>query len=351
MTSDQAANSGAGLPAPEGSRAAQGLRAAKGHGTQNDFVLFCDPDGRTDFSASSAAALCDRRAGIGGDGAIRAVLTSALAAAGDPAAQQQTGEALWFMDYRNSDGSLSQMCGNGLRVFVRYLERHGLIELGDGQSVAIGTRAGVKHVRREGDLLAADLGPWFLPGGAEAVAAGHDLKVTVGGEPVTLPGLSVDVGNPHVVVALPDLDLLRSADLSRTPQVEPEPPEGINVELVVPLSQLGEGAHAGDGHLAMRVHERGSGETRSCGTGAVASALAARAWAGERAPDTWWVDVPGGRLRVRTPAGPGTAGSGVELAGPAVIVADLELDEAWLAAHAGGLQAQGILPPGVSTLA
>jgi diaminopimelate epimerase len=303
---------------------AEGLRAAKGHGTENDFVLFSDPPGRLDFSAPIAAALCDRRAGIGGDGAIRAVLTSVIASQGEPTVVEQVGQAQWFMDYRNSDGSLSQMCGNGLRVFVRYLMRLGLIDLEDGDTVAIGTRAGVKRVRREGDLLAADLGPWFLPGGPEAARAGHDLSVAIAGEPVVLPGLSVDVGNPHVVVALPDLDLLRRADLTRAPLVEPVPVEGINVELVVP-------SFADDaGHLVMRVHERGSGETRSCGTGAVASVLAARAWAGEGAPDTWWVEVPGGTLRVRTPAGATVAGVSVELAGPAVIVADVDLDPAWL---------------------
>jgi diaminopimelate epimerase len=300
------------------------LYAAKGHGTENDFVLLSDPDCRLDFSPGLAAALCDRRAGIGGDGAIRAVRTSALAAAGEPAAGEQVGQAEWFMDYRNSDGSLSQMCGNGLRVFVRYLERRGLIELAEGTTVRIGTRAGVKEVRQDGDLLVADLGPWFLPGGPEAAVAGHDLSVGIAGEPVVLPGLSVDVGNPHVVVALPEVELLRRADLSVEPRVEPEPVEGINVEIVVPT-------FADDaGHLLMRVHERGSGETRSCGTGAVAAALAARVWAGDQGPDTWFVDVPGGRLRVTVPPDARIAGVSVELAGPAVIVADLEIDEAWL---------------------
>lgn len=301
------------------------VRAAKGHGTENDFVLLADPEGRLGFTAHLAAALCDRRAGIGGDGAIRAIRTEALASTGDPAALGQVGAAEWFMDYRNADGSLAQMCGNGLRVFVRHLEHLGVLRLAEGEEVAVGTRAGVKRVRKDGDLLVADLGPWFLPGGPEAAASGHDLQVTVAGEPVVLPGLAVDVGNPHVVVALPDVELLRRADLGVAPVVEPTPGAGINVEIVVP--SVADGA----GHLLMRVHERGSGETRSCGTGAVAAALAARVWAGEAAPDTWIVDVPGGRLRVTVPPEARLAGVAVELAGPAEIVADVLPDPAWWA--------------------
>lgn len=291
------------------------VRFAKGHGTENDFVLLPDADGAFDPAPADVVALCDRRAGIGGDGLIRAVPASAL----------EAGRGLdveWFMDYRNGDGSIAEMCGNGLRVFVAYLEHLGWVRLADGDEIAVGTRAGVKRVRREGDLLAADLGPWFVVGGATAVAAGSDARVSVAGEPPQLPGLSIDVGNPHVVVALPDVERLRAADLTAAPAVEPLPPKGTNVELVVPLHLVGGPAAGTEGHLAMRVFERGVGETRSCGTGAVAAVLAARAWAGADAPDVWQVDVPGGRLRVTAPAGSVLAGDEVELAGPAVIVAE-----------------------------
>jgi diaminopimelate epimerase len=146
---------------------------------------------------------------------------------------------------------------------------------------------------------------------------------------VSLPGLSIDVGNPHVVVALPDVERLMAADLSRAPRVDPVPEQGTNVELVVPGPVGPDGAH-----LAMRVHERGVGETRSCGTGAVAAALAARVWAGESAPSTWWIAVPGGRLRVTVPHDAGlTRGASAELAGPAVIVAEGVLDSRWLLVH------------------
>jgi diaminopimelate epimerase len=290
------------------------VRFAKGHGTQNDFVLVPDPDGEFDLTPRQVALLCDRRAGIGGDGLIRAVRMAGSPAA---AASAAAPDAEWFMDYRNADGSLAEMCGNGLRVFVAYLEHLGHLQLADGDSISVGTRAGVKRVRRDGDLLAADLGPWRVLGGAAAAAAGHDARVSVPGEPPRLPGLRIDVGNPHVVVALPDRARLAAADLTRPPEVDPAPEHGTNVELVVPLHDSGAAA----GHLVMRVHERGVGETRSCGTGAVAAVLAARVWGGQGAPDVWRVEVPGGVLRVTAPAGRQLSGDSVELAGPAVVVA------------------------------
>jgi len=298
-----------------------GLAVAKGHGTENDFVLLPDPEGRLGLDKALVAALCDRRAGLGGDGVLRLVRCSA-----EPEAAPMAADAEWFMDYRNADGSAAQLCGNGLRVFVAYLERRGWADLSGGRELAVATRAGVKRVRRDGGLIAADLGPWFIPAGAEGAAAGEDALVGVRGEPVPLPGLSVDVGNPHVVVALRDVEQLVAADLTRAPLVDPEPVQGINVELVVPGPVGPDGAH-----LAMRVHERGVGETRSCGTGAVAAALAARVWAGADPPSTWWIGVPGGRLRVRVPDGLVLAGSRVELAGPAVIVAEGRLAPEWLA--------------------
>jgi len=293
------------------------VRFVKGHGTQNDFVLLPDADGALDVTPAQVAGLCDRRAGIGGDGLIRIVRTVAVPEAvgwHDGAGRPVE----WFMDYRNADGSVAEMCGNGLRVFVAGLEHLGWARLGDGDRLAVATRAGVKVVRRDGDLLAADLGPWRIVGGADAVAAGFDVRVTIPGEPAELPGLRVDVGNPHVVVALPDRQRLAAADLGRAPVVHPAPEHGANVELVVPLHDSG----AAGGHLAMRVHERGVGETRSCGTGAVAAVLAVRAWAGDKAPDVWRVDVPGGTLRVTAPTGRRLAADSVELAGPAVIVAE-----------------------------
>ncbi|WP_377643365.1 diaminopimelate epimerase [Oryzobacter terrae] len=281
------------------------LAFTKGHGTENDFVLVPDLDGGLGLSAARAAALADRRAGIGGDGVIRVVPTEA---ADDDAVRAQAPDARWFMDYRNADGSLSEMCGNGTRVFAAFLRREGL-ETTD--TFAIATRAGVKQVRLDGDHFAVDLGPWRLADADTAARQGFDSLVVLddaeGDEPFS--ALSVDLGNPHTVVALPEQVDLDDLDLTRSPVVNPRPPHGTNVEFVRPL---------GPGHVVMRVHERGVGETRSCGTGACAAAIATSFWAGSLdTGSSWLVDVPGGRLTVRL-----LPDHGVELSGPAVLVGD-----------------------------
>jgi diaminopimelate epimerase len=203
------------------------------------------------------------------------------------------------------------MCGNGVRVFVAYLLREGLVRLGVGEELAVATRAGTKRVRLDGADLAVDLGPWRVVGGQEALDEGGDAKVRLPGLSGVLRGLTLDLGNPHTVVLVPGLAELRDLDLRTAPDVEPVPPQGTNVEFVVVESA---------GHVVLRVHERGVGETRSCGTGAAAAALAARAWtavAGGGEVDEWRVDVPGGTVRVRLlPSG------SVELSGPAELVAD-----------------------------
>ena len=274
----------------------------KGHGTENDFVLVPDLDGARELTPETVAALADRRAGIGGDGVIRIV---PAASAIEAEVRDQARSARWFMDYRNADGSVAEMCGNGTRVFAAYLRREGL-ETAD--EFAIATRAGVKTVRVEGEEFAVDLGPWRLTDPMAAERDGFDALVHVDdGDPFS--ALSVDLGNPHTVLALPETVDLAAIGLTRAPVVRPTPARGTNVELVRPL---------GPDHIAMRVHERGVGETRSCGTGAAAAAIATSFWAGQHlATPTWTVDVPGGRLRVRL-----LPGQHVELAGPAALVAD-----------------------------
>ena len=301
------------------------IRFTKGHGTENDFVAVPDPDGELDLDAALVARICDRRAGIGADGLIRVVRTAAL---GERVPPDAAGTE-WFMDYRNADGSVAEMCGNGVRVLVAYLLRHALVPAGALEAgLDVGTRGGRKRVTAApGGWIAVDMGPWTVPGGARALADGYDATVHVHGLHVARPALSLDLGNPHSVVALAAPEELAAADLTRQPAVEPVPVYGTNVELVVPLDAE-ETAEGPVGRLRMRVHERGVGETRSCGTGACAAALAARVWAGDGAPTRWLVDVPGGTVGVRV------LGDGhVELAGPAVLVADGELDAAWLAAQ------------------
>lgn len=286
------------------------LRFTKGHGTGNDFVLVSDPEAELELTDLQRAALADRRFGIGADGLIRAVRSASIPEG--RALLENAADAEWFMDYTNADGSLSEMCGNGIRVFVQYLLAEQLIQLDPGQSVAIGTRAGVIDVHRLIDGFAADLGRWRLDGGEPLVRA-RDL-------PVARPGLGINVGNPHVVVALASEDELSAVDLADAPLLEPAAPAGANVEFVVPADPL---VVDGIGRIRMRVHERGSGETLSCGTGAVAAALAVRYWAGESAPNEWRVSVPGGVLGVRMFAA--EDGEHVALSGPAELIYEGEI--------------------------
>lgn len=273
----------------------------KGHGTGNDFVIVADVDGALTLTDDQVAALCDRRFGIGGDGILRVVRS-----AGIPEGAT-TPDAEWFMDYRNADGSAAEMCGNGIRVFTRYLVDSGLVELPVGASIAIGTRAGTKTVTRLESGYEVDLGIWL--------AEPDDVTVRARGLGVPRPGQGIDVGNPHVVVALSSIPELEDLDLTVQPILQPEPSAGANIEFVVPAEPL---VQDGVGVVRMRVFERGVGETLSCGTGVAATALAVRLWAGAGAPDRWWVDVPGGRLGVRVTSE--NDGEHVHLSGPASLV-------------------------------
>ncbi|RFA21831.1 diaminopimelate epimerase [Subtercola boreus] len=289
------------------------LHFTKGQGTGNDFVLFTDADGEIDLTPTQIASLCDRHFGIGADGLIRAVKSTMIAEGARSLDEDAAAE--WFMDYHNADGSPAEMCGNGIRVYAKYLLENGLAELEQGDTLVIGTRSGVVDVQRNLTGFQADLGRWRLDGGEPLVRA-KNLQVA-------RPGLGINVGNPHVVVALADEAELETADLTFIPHVEPEPVEGANVEFVVPLEPL---VRNGVGHIRMRVHERGSGETLSCGTGAVAAALAIRYWAGAGAPNQWRVEVPGGAVGVRMYAT--EDGEHVALSGPAELVfqGDVTLD-------------------------
>ncbi|GMA39237.1 diaminopimelate epimerase [Mobilicoccus caccae] len=289
----------------------ENLAFTKGHGTENDFVLVPDLDGELDLSDVQVRFLADRRAGLGGDGVIRVVRTEK---ADEPDVRALAPEAEWFMDYRNADGSRAEMCGNGTRVFAAYLLREGLVS---GRRIPMATRAGAKMAvvseGSNGELsYAVDLGPWRLVHPDAPTGQGYDTLVALPGMD-TLPGLSLDLGNPHVVVVLPESVDLMDVDLTHPPVLNPAPESGANVELVQML---------GPGHLQMRVHERGVGETRSCGTGAAAAALALMSWSGAPADhEEWRVDVPGGTLLVRA-----LPGQRVELAGPAALVADGRVD-------------------------
>ncbi|GAA4215969.1 diaminopimelate epimerase [Actinocatenispora rupis] len=268
-----------------------GVEFAKGHGTRNDFVILPDPDGALPLTAGSVAALCDRRGGIGADGLLRVVRC-----AKHPDATRYAADAEWFMDYWNADGSIAEMCGNGIRVFLRYLVTNGLA---DGPTVTIATRSGLR-TGTVGETIAVQMGPPTLLGttGATIGEAGY-------------PGVAVDAGNPHLVCPVPAAELA-ALDLTRAPRLDPAVfPAGANVEFVTVLDEPVAGA---DRHVRMRVYERGAGETESCGSGAVAVAAVTLREAGRDA-GTVAVDVPGGRLTATvTP-------DSLTLAGPAVIVA------------------------------
>ncbi len=278
----------------------------KGHGTGNDFVLLPDEHGELDLTSALVAAICDRRKGLGGDGVLRVVRSEHC-----PESAAVADRASWFMDYRNADGSLAQMCGNGARVFARHLVDSGAVPAG---RFAIATRAGLRtvDVPETGDVT-VDMGPATFPvtGGVAS------LTVSVADSAAgPWPAVAVDMGNPHAVAFVADL-----ADAGRLldpPQVAPDGafPEGVNVEFA---------AARGPAHVAMRVFERGVGQTQSCGTGACAVFAAARRRPGADPSPSWTVDVPGGRLRLHE-----RADGGIDLTGPAVVVAAGTLDPDWL---------------------
>lgn len=281
---------------------------AKGHGTQNDFVLLPDVECQVALSVPGVAALCDRRRGLGADGVLR--VTTAGAALGSGVLERLpdgVGESDWYMDYRNADGSTAQMCGNGVRVFAHYLRASGLESRDE---FVVGSLAGPRpvtlhHVDATDADIAVDMGKANKLGTGEAVVGGRRFT-----------GLAVDVGNPHLACADPGLtvDALAVLDVAAPVQFDAEQfPEGVNVEvLTVPAGGL----------VCMRVHERGVGETRSCGTGTVAAAVAALATMGA---DT-------GVLTVRVPGGDVTVTvteSTSFLRGPSVLVAHGEVSGEW----------------------
>jgi diaminopimelate epimerase len=263
-----------------------GLAFVKGHGTQNDFVLLPDPDGSIELTPELTRALSDRHAGIGADGVIRIGRDEA---------------GTFVMDYRNADGSSAEMCGNGARVFARYLVDAGWAAPGRIDFV---TRGGIRTAELDatGDVT-VHMGPVSVTGSSIAHLGRQ-----------AFPGLVVDVGNQHLVcrtrIPIAHLDLTSAPILDGSVF-----PAGANVEFVNPLDPQ---------HLRMRVHERGVGETRSCGTGTVA---AAAGWLAEQGISAGTVDVavPGGAVVVEIGDGWST------LRGPAVLVASGTVDAAILA--------------------
>ena len=266
------------------------MRGTYGHGTHNDFILIEDVVDAIDLAPAQIARICNRESGVKSSNRIGA----------DGIIIIKKRDEKWFMDYRNSDGSLAEMCGNGIRVMARYIVERDL----QGEGIfPINTRAGMRYlaVPREGDIS-------VNMGKVEEVYG--EIEVTVGEK--SWSGYNINVGNPHAVVFVDDLG--DAGALLEAPLVEPddEYPDGVNVEFVKILA---------NGEIAMRVHERGSGETQSCGTGTCAVALAACLATKKSLPASWIINPPGGRLVVEI-----DGHSNATLIGPAVILNDVELD-------------------------
>ncbi len=259
--------------------------ATYGHGTENDFVLVYDPEGIQSITTAQTAAICNRESGIGADGLIRIIKRNDK----------------WFMDYRNSDGSLAEMCGNGIRVMARYLVAKGYQPEG---IFAIDTRDGIKHLRvpAAGDI-SVNMGKVF----------DEEEEITAATNGQIWRGYNISVGNPHAVVFVENLDEV--GVMNDPPVVRPKDsyPEGANVEFVEVVSE---------NELKMRVYERGSGETRSCGTGTCAVALAATVHLKQKLPSRWVIYPPGGRLEVEI-----DGHSNAVLIGPAILISEHDISE------------------------
>jgi diaminopimelate epimerase len=244
---------------------------AKGHGTQNDFVLLPDLDGRLPLHPAAVAALCDRRRGIGADGVLRVTTAGAAADAGVfDRLPEGVAAGDWYMDYRNADGSIAQMCGNGVRVFAHYLRACGLE---NRDEFVVGSLAGPRPVVLHG---------WD--------ATNADVTVEMGKANQLGTGEAIVSGRPFA---------------------------GLDIEVLTAPS---------NGSVSMRVHERGVGETRSCGTGTVAAAVAALAYQGATT-GTLAVCIPGGEVSVTV------TDASSYLRGPSVLVAGGEISEEWWSAQ------------------
>jgi diaminopimelate epimerase len=189
------------------------VRFTKGHGTGNDFVVVADVDARLALTDADVAAITDRRFGIGADGILRVVPTAAV-----PEWAHLARDAPWFMDYRNADGSAVEMCGNGIRVFARYLHERGLV---DSEETAIATRDGVKVVTRRGaGTFAVDMGRPVVTGD------GH-TAIEVDGTPYDVA--CVSMGNPHAILAVDDMATAPVHSLGARIERLPAFPDGTNV--------------------------------------------------------------------------------------------------------------------------
>jgi diaminopimelate epimerase len=265
----------------------------KAHGTGNDFVVVEDLTDRYRLTPEFVRAVCDRHFGIGGDGLIRIA----------PGRQ-----APFLMDYRNADGSLAEMCGNGVRVVGKYLAEREHV----GSSFDLETRAGVKHLELHAaddgsiDQVTVDMGaPSFDRDDLPMTGAGEALKETLEVDGHQFVATCLSMGNPHAVLFVDDVDTAPVTTLGPLLEVHPAFPNRTNVEFVQVVDQW---------LVRQRTWERGVGETLACGTGACAVAVASqvRGFTGQEVT----VELPGGRLSLAW-----SSGGTVRMTGPAREVA------------------------------
>ena len=268
------------------------MEFVKAHGTGNDFVVVEDLHDRYQLTPELVRAVCDRHFGIGADGLIRIAPGT---------------DAPFFMDYRNADGSLAEMCGNGVRVVGKYLGDRGYV----AGAFDLETRAGIKHLELHADdrggidRVTVDMGAPTLE---------DERTLEVDGERLIATCLSM--GNPHAVVFVEDVDKAPVTTLG--PRLENHPafaPAKTNVEFAQAVDRA---------TVRQRTWERGVGETLACGTGACAVAVAVQVRGLAGRPLV--VELRGGRLELDW-----TPGGTVRMTGPAREVAHGTLADEFLA--------------------
>jgi len=268
------------------------LRFSKYEGLGNDFVLLDEAElAGVPLTPAEAVALCDRRLGVGADGV--------LVIEREP----------YGMRVHNADGSMAEMCGNGLRCVALWLQ-----ERGAGDEFLVQTDAGDhachvlapgRHGQVEVAMRTAETAPEDVPVLADAPLI--DAEFELDGTALRLTAVSM--GNPHALVFdLAPEDVRRLGPLLTK---DPRFPEGVNAGFIT----------SRDDHFELRVHERGAGWTRACGTGACAAAYAAVRTRRAKRHAPIDMQLPGGRLRLEV----GQEGAPISMRGAARRVFDGEL--------------------------
>ena len=254
------------------------LSFTKMQGCANDYIyLDCRASGVPADIAALAQRLSARHFSVGADGII---CICAPRTAGADA----------MMRIFNADGSEGRMCGNGIRCVAEWLYTHGVQK----EQLAIDTLSGLKTITRRGEGL------WQVEMGAYSTLPADLPAVNMGGAPLVDVPLEVDdnlwrvtcinVGNPHCVTVVPDVDALRLEEIGPAFEHHANFPERINTEFVQVVDAT---------HLKMRVWERGSGETWACGTGTCATVAAMTELGICPAGEDVHVQLRGGELTIR----------------------------------------------------